>query len=386
MNKKTLNMLPCYFTFFANGMTALVIGAILPYLIEEAGISYSVAGGFIAAGAVGNLLASFAVSFLTEQFGRKKTTVSLTALIPVCFLVITWVPSTPIMYVSFVLLGMGKGAISILGNMVVNENDGRASAMNLLHMTFAIGAFIAPLLTMVFVNGGLSWKFIIYAIMVLAVITTVVFAMLPDGGKHATKKERAAAEEKTYLKSADFYIIALILFFYSGAENCVNGWFVTYFKSSGIMSDTYATNLVSVTWFMIMIGRVVSAYASTKLSKQKLILLNGISALLFFLLLISTHTLLLVTIAVAGLGFSFAGIYPTCVSNASVYMRGSTTGMSIFLAIAGIGGIAMPQLLGIMADMIGISGAVGFLFIDILIMVTFAIINLIRYQKKLNAR
>ena len=44
---------------FVNGAMVLLVGAILPYLIEEAGISYSVAGGLLSAFAIGNLLASF---------------------------------------------------------------------------------------------------------------------------------------------------------------------------------------------------------------------------------------------------------------------------------------------------------------------------------------
>ena len=46
MSTKMKLFIPCYYAFLANGMMALVVGAILPYLIEEAGISYSVAGGF----------------------------------------------------------------------------------------------------------------------------------------------------------------------------------------------------------------------------------------------------------------------------------------------------------------------------------------------------
>lgn len=39
-------LFPCYFSFFVNGAMVLLVGAILPYIIEEAGINYSVAGGF----------------------------------------------------------------------------------------------------------------------------------------------------------------------------------------------------------------------------------------------------------------------------------------------------------------------------------------------------
>ncbi len=47
-----------------------------------------------------------------------------------------------------------------------------------------------------------------------------------------------------------------------GLENSVNGWFVTYLKSTGFMSASLATVVVSVTWIMIMIGRIVIASIS----------------------------------------------------------------------------------------------------------------------------
>jgi len=96
------------------------------------------------------------------------------------------------------------------------------------------------------------------------------------------------------------------------------------------------------------------------------------------LLLISTEDLAIITMAVAGLGFFFAGIYPTCIANAGEFIKGSTRGMSTLLAIASLGGIIMPQIVGILADKIGIAGAVGFLIISIVLMCTFATINLIK--------
>ena len=33
-------LFPCYFSFFVNGAMVLLVGAILPYIIEEAGINY----------------------------------------------------------------------------------------------------------------------------------------------------------------------------------------------------------------------------------------------------------------------------------------------------------------------------------------------------------
>ena len=127
-----------------------------------------------------------------------------------------------------------------------------------------------------------------------------------------------------------------------------------------------------------MLGRLTTAYISNKINKQKLILINCIGTSLFFFLLISTTNLLIITLAVVGMGFFFAGIYPTGVSNGGAYIKGSTTGMSMLLAIAALGGIITPQIVGVVADQIGMVGAVTILSINVVCMVILAIVNCMR--------
>lgn len=380
MTKKMKLFIPCYYAFFANGMMALVLGAVLPYLIQEAEINYSVAGGLLSAFAIGNLLASFVNPICVKQLGRKLATVILSALIPLSLLIITTLAPIPILYLACILLGIGRGTVSIVNNMIVNDYDGRPIALNLLHTTFAMGAFLTPFLTGLYIGNGFNWRWIMYTIMILCTISCLGYATLPlEKDKTSNNSIKATY---TFLKNPDFYIMGLLLFFYLGAENCVNGWFVTYFKSTGIMSDQYATNLVSVTWLVIMLGRLVTAYLSTKLNRQLLVLINCICTTIFFILLIATNNLVWITLAVIGLGFFFAGIYPTGIANAGECIKGSTSGMSILLAIAALGGILTPQIIGIAADAIGIYGAIGILTINVAAMMILAILNYIRKKTR----
>lgn len=375
-------MLPCFYAFFTNGMMVLMIGAIMPHLISEAEINYSTAGGFLSAFAIGNLLASFIAPWISRYIGRRKAIMFLSALIPAFLFIITLMPPIIFIYIAFIFIGIGRGSVSIVNNVVVNELDGRAATMNLLHTMFAIGAFLGPLLTVLYLNLGFGWRFPVYTIILLSLIATLSFTTLQDENKITKNKELTKSNhDKGIFKNVDFYIIAFVLFFYLGAENCINGWFVTYFKASGIMSDAYATNLVSITWLLIMVGRIFNAYISLGVSKEYVIIANCILSILFFMLLISTSNLIVITIAICGLGFFFSGIYPTSVANAGVFIKGSTAGMSYLLAIAALGGIIMPQIIGIIADKSGIYNAISLLSFCILMMVVFAGLNVIRYIK-----
>lgn len=374
---------PCYYAFFANGMMALVLGAILPYLMNEAGINYSVAGSLLSAFAIGNFLASFVNPFLVSKIGRKKTTVGLTLLIPVSLGGIAACHNIFILIVACLLLGIGRGTVSIINNMVVNDHIGTTAALNLLHTVFAVGAFLAPLLTTFYISHQMGWSAIIYTVMILCFLSCIGYTRLPLEEKITkNQKHDGSNHERKFLKDAGFYMMGGVLFFYLGVENCVNGWFVTYFKSMGIMSDSYATNLVSITWLVIMVGRLLVAYLSTRVSKKVLILINCSATGVFFILLISTNQLTWITVALIGLGFFFAGIYPTSVSQGGEYIKGSTLGMSLLLGMAALGGIVTPQIVGVVADYIGMTGAIAILAVNIVCMVALACLNCFRKKQE----
>ncbi len=387
-NAKLKLFLPCYFAFFVNGAMVLAVGAVLPYIIKEAGLSYGLAGGLLSTFAIGNLLASFVNPLMAAKLGRKATIVLLSSLIPITWFAISLLPSVMVMYVLFILMGIGRGSVSIINNAVVNDNsDGKPAALNFLHMSFAVGAFVSPFLTSAFISLGFGWRIIVYIIVVATSLSCVGYASMnlnnarPQKEDLQLKEHREDKRRKPFYKSAVFYIMGLLLFLYLGLENCVNGWFVTYFKSMEIMSDAYATNLVSITWIMVMLGRLLTAKLSQKIDKNKLIMVYCIATAFFFVLLVATSNLVIITIAIVGLGFFFAGIYPTSISSVGAVVKGDDTGMSMFLAMAALGGIITPQIVGIVADKAGLVAAILLLSINAAGMFALSCVN-IKIAKK----
>ena len=372
---------PNYYSFLVNGAMALLVGAILPYLIEEAKINYATAGSFLSSFAIGNFLASFVNPSLTKIFGRKPSIVITSCLMPISLMGISFIPPIPVMIVLFILLGISRGCYSIINNAYINEKgDGSAAALNLLHMVFAIGAFMAPMILSLYFKIGLSWRAIVYTIAAASTISIILLFMLDlsgTGRKKSAEKDSAQnqAEKKKFWKEPVFYISGFILFFYLGLENCVNGWFVTYFKNTGIMSITFANSLVSFTWLAVLFGRLTTAIISTKINQKYIILGDCLATALFFVLLISTENLVVITISIVALGFFFAGIYPTGVSNAGSVIKGSDFGTSMLLAISALGGIMTPQIVGSIADKIGLIGAIGLLLVNVIAMIVLSVIN-----------
>ncbi len=63
----------CYAVFLLNGMLALSIGSLLPFVRDARGLDYAFCGMIVSLHSVGNLISSFAAGALPVFLGRKKT-------------------------------------------------------------------------------------------------------------------------------------------------------------------------------------------------------------------------------------------------------------------------------------------------------------------------
>ena len=229
-------------------------------------------------------------------------------------------------------------------------------------------------------GAGMNWKTILRLLAVLTVLIVLSYATM-DYRKIEKEVEKKAGEENGgssmtkekfwFLKNTGFLLAVGALFFYKGLENSVNGWFVTYLKSTGFMSTSLATVMVSVTWIMIMIGRIVIASISKSVPPAKI--LAVISALQFasvLILVFADHT----TMAVAALillGLGMAGAFPTTTAFTGDLMGNSPLGMSVFTGIGSLGGILTPQVIGVLADKLGFQAAILFLVLDAFLLALF---------------
>ncbi|SEV92768.1 MFS transporter [[Clostridium] fimetarium] len=396
INKDLIRYIPCLYASFIIGIVALEIGVLLPYLMDELQLNYTLMGGLLSMFAIGNLFASSINSYIISKIGRKPSILILSSMIPLAFLLLAFSPSYYWLNVIVAMLGLGRGSISIYIYSTANDDsEGKQIYVHWLSMIFAIGAFVAPLLTNILLYFSMTWHQIILLFFGMTVLVPILFIISKCDDFRSTgykstnyKSTNYTSEEfeqtlldtsentsKPYFKCTGFYVLGLILFFYIGMENCVNGWFISYFKDMNIMTDAYAYTLVSITWSFVIIGRIASAFLSTKMQRRQMILINCIGSAVCFLMLISTKQLGMITVSIVGFGFFCAGIYPTTITSSKSVLKGSVSGMSMLLAVAAIGGIITPQLVGIFADHLGLVPAIVYLLISMIGMIVFAVVN-----------
>ncbi len=376
-------MYTVYFAFLMSGMMNTLIGAILPFMKEEYNMSYVLSGAVISAHQVGNFLALLISGFLPYLIGRKKSTMLLSLGFVIGFLLMTLTGNPLFLLFAFLLTGIGRGTMSNIGNVVMSDiAENKAPSLNLLHATFAIGAFLAPFLaifsTAVF---GVYWRISLWTVVVLEILVIFFFSRSTLSGKSIEKQKDAPTE---FYKSKSYWLNTAILFFYLCSEASIMGWLVTYFTDSGILSPALAQTTSSALWIFILIGRLLCAFLSAKGNKNLLLVGLGLFQIIFFFLMVSSTNIAFIYISVFGFGLAMSGTYPTVLATMNPKFNTSTIAMGTTIATATVGAISMPIIVGAVAQNIGIAG--GLATISVALVCMFALILIKFFSGKKTAQ
>jgi fucose permease len=367
----------CYYIFFVNGMLALLIGSLLPYIQESYNLDYLFCGILVSAHALGNLCSSFLGGILPIKIGRKNTLLLLGAFGVISFVLMTLNGSHYILLSAFFFTGINRGAVSNFNNSVMNDvATGKAWALNLLHAFFSVGAFSAPILVLFITkNTHQNWIFValIEAILIIISLLVVFFMNVPNN--YPAKKD-SGLTDWSFVKNKYFLVATAILFTYLCAEQAINGWLVTYLKDSKVLSSEFSQIMTSVLWLVILVGRLITAILSTKVKKQYLLLGTGIGYIIFALILLFIHQSLITSIGVIGVGLSMAGIYATTISGVGEVLKKYPAALSILLTVGGLGATIMPSIVGAVAGKIGIEGGMGVIILAVCLNLFFIIFNI----------
>ena len=379
---KRKQLLFSYLTFMLNGMLALSIGSLLPYIRDARGLEYVFCGMIVSLHSVGNLMSSFLAGALAVAIGRKKTILIFNTFFPVAYLLILFGESNFLITLAFLLTGLARGATSNFSNVTINNMaPGKAGLINGLHAMFSIGAFVFPiLLTLLTQKAADRWIYAGAFMLIMGIISWLLYRIMPVD-EVLKKSEKSTCRAWGFFKEPLFLLCTLTLFFYLCVEQGVIGWLVTYFKDTGLLSASLSQIMASVQWIMILAGRLSTAYFSTKVRKETLLRIMGVGLVVFFLILITGTTPMQIVIGITGFGFSMAGIYPTTVSFAGKIIQNYPISWSFMLTMASMGSILMPVVIGKIAEasgiLYGMSSVVAVVIADMILIIALTI-----YMKK----
>lgn len=367
-NRKKKQFLCSYGVFIINGMLALSIGSLLPFIRDARGLDYAFCGLIVSLHSVGNLISSFAAGMLPVAIGRKKSILLFNAFFAVSYLLIILGQSNICVALAFFMTGLARGATSNFCNAAINSlAPGKAWIINGLHAMFSIGAFLFPIfLTLLTMTDTENWIFACYFMLGMGILSWILYFLIPVDDDKVVKQDKGG--NFGFFQEPLFYLCTATLFFYLCVEQGVIGWMITYFKDTGFLPASLSQITASVLWIMILAGRLTTAWLSTRMPKERLLLVMGAGLVLFFFLLLFSRSTPWIIIGIMGFGYSMAGIYPTTVSFSGALIEKYPLAWSFILTLASIGSIVMPSIIGKIAETSGIffgmSSIVAVVFID----------------------
>lgn len=375
----------CCYSYFINGMLVLMTGAILTYLMQDYHLSYHQAGLLVSIQATGSLISGLLSGMIIHKLGRKKTMLLVAITFTLGFGGIIFTGQPIILFFLIFLTGIGWGINNNLLNVLVSEaSGGNSGYTNILHMGFAIGAFISPLMISTFIKHGISWKIAVGIVAMGSGLLFIVFLKLSLETLPVVKLKEEKLDRNlsfSFLKDPKYFVFMAILFSYVGVEMGLNSWLITYLVELGIMDITRAQLMLSLLWVIIIFGRIITAYLSKYIRKDWMLLGQCILMAVFYGLFLLNKNPMMAMVAIIAIGLSMAGIYPTTVANASYIVAGAGIGSGIMFAGGSLGATVVPYVAGALAGNEGIQAGMVSNFIMVIIMVSLATLNIILIRK-----
>ena len=397
-SRRTL-LFACFYAFFCNGLLALTQGSIMPDMKAAYGLSDTMGGVMLSAHSIGNLAAGFLSGLVGVCLGRKRTVILLSSLAFIGMLLIALFGAPGVLFMAFVLTGVGRGSVSNFNNGTVNAiTGGNATASNLLHGVFAIGAITAPMAFLVLRNA-ISWRAGVIFVVICGAISVLnlMRVTVPDD-KPAATSAAGRSGGFGFMKDPVFLVLGAMLLFYLCTEYAINGWLVSYiqhkdallssFGKSGEALESavraYSQSVATLLWGVILVGRLTCAWLSQKVNPRKLMLIASVGEALCFAGMLASATIAAVTLCVAGLGFCMSGICPMIYADAAWYTNRYPLATGMLLSIGSAGGIAMPTIVGALADRCGFGGGMMAILAALCLLVAFSAVNMFMKRKQVD--
>ncbi len=354
-------VLVAYAGFLLIGWTTVLVPSLIIQVKGTFGQSDTGMGGFFFVMALANMTGPLGGGLLAERIGTRVTLPVGAMLLMLGLIGLALAPGWPVFLLAALPVGVGGGVIDGGMNAVVLalSPHARGNALNRLHLFFAVGASIGPVLIGWLLGWGAAWQGIVLGTgagaAVLAVL--VVASDLPSGRRPPPEPSDvdapAAGRRRARLAVAPIAFLSLGIGAYVASEIGVSNWLVRFLEAAPL---GVATGTLGAFWAGIAVGRLVSSrladrfdpvgYAATCAFVAAVTLLGAV--------LVPVLPLSIVLFALSGL---FSGpVYPMIMAIAGRLYPNRLSAVSGWLATAAVAGsLVYPPLVGVIADEVGIT-------------------------------
>jgi MFS family permease len=340
-------------------VASTMIGPAFPFISKEFALPLAMLGFLASAWNVGYLLTPVG-GIISDRYGEP-------IVLPISFLIIgvavglAWTATD---YLTLLALFLVAGVASAFGEVSANSLVSKlypkrsAFALNVLHFSFSMGAFVGPALAGVLIVIYGSWR-LPYLFACIGFAPLGVVALLSIPGARANRRvdrlgcdvSEGSSENivRTIIRAR---VLLLASFFYGSAEMGANAWLPSFLVIERGFSVETASLSIGLFWASMAAGRLVLGNFADKVGYRRMIVtcaLPGAASILAALLIEEMQAIVPLW---CFSGFIFGPIVPTIVAwtaTAFPSRRGLATGT--IYSMGSLGAVLSPWLIGALADL-----------------------------------
>lgn len=355
----TLFLMLIYITFISLGLPDSLLGAGWTAMRLDLNVPLSNAGIISMIISSGTIISSLLSGRLIKWLSTGKLTLISVAMTAFALLGFSFAPSFLWLCLLAIPLGLGAGAVdSAINNFVAVHYE--AKHMSWLHCFWGVGATSGPLIMSMLLAREGGWRngYFVIAIIQFVLVLILLFS-LPLWKKYDRTTEVTEVNEqkdKPKLFAVKGVKLTLISFFcYCAIEMTTGLWGSSYLVIIKGISVEMAAQWISIYYFGITLGRLISGFITMKLSNMNLVRVGQITiavGVLCFLLPLPTFFSMIGFVLI---GLGCAPIYPSMLHETPnrFGQEMSQSMMGIQMASAYVGTTCMPPLFGFLADYVG---------------------------------
>jgi MFS family permease len=366
--------------FLLNAFTFNGLGTVLPYMVEEMGWTWAIAGlGFTFLG-VACGLSSLAPAFSIRRLGVSKTMLIGGAILFAGFSCLALAESALYYFVGTTLAGVGFSMCGTTGgvNVISHSFQKRSTAMGVYFTAGGMGAVVGPIIAWATREMTGDWRYYWWTAAIAAVVLSMFAAMVTSnrtGGSSASDKGKDSDAvngwtARAAMRTIQFYIVVGVYTSFLLINTTVHGFAVQHLTETGLTMGTAAT-VMSAIALISAAGSMVAGMAGEKIGARELTLLSIASTAVGVISLMLGGNLVSVSVAVIGLGVGFGFSYVSTAmlmlnlfgkrANLELYSTMSLISTAAAIGPA-LGGVIRDQTGGFMFVFLG-CGLLGFIFV-----------------------
>ncbi len=329
-------------------------GLVLPYLLDELRLSYSVGGLHVAAFAAGSMAAGLLSGRLERALGRRVLLWAGAALMGAGVVVLTAGSAAEVTISAILVMGLGGGFVLVAVQALLSDrhHERRAVALTEANVAASIGYLLMAVAISVTAALNAGWR-----LPLLASLTVPLFAwwssrrLLIEGPPPAS---RAAGGHLPGV----VWIAAGMLFCTTAAEWSVIAWGASFVETNAGVSAGTAVALMAGYFGGVLAGRAVGSRLARAHEASRLLAVSLAVAAVGFAVFWPSTTPAQASIGLGLLGIGLGNLYPlgTSVTIALAPGRAASASGRV-VAMTAFAGLVAPLVVGPLADATSLSAA-----------------------------